>query len=537
MSATLKCVYTDVVHKFLKKIDQKCDEYKEALILLLVTVLLRIPNFFEPYWYGDEAIYLTIGTGLRQGLRLYTDIIDHKTPLIYYLAMVPNQFSFRLLNLGWMMVTAILFFLLAKALFKKTKLAFISALIFVLLTTLPWLEGHIPNGELFVLGFVLTGFWFIAKTALWQNFLSGRSQQALATVPKEILLLVASGFFFGLGVLTKVPGLLDFGVSLLLGWFSLAAVLTVQKNDWQKNLKAVWQFLVKSGWLFLGLLFPIGLSIIYFVSQGSGQDYLSYGLLYNFRYASSWQPQLTNPLLEFLFTLPGKTLILSSILLGLSFWKKYTPRFQFIAGWFALSLFAVLLSNRPYPHYFIQLVPAFSLLLIELWQSFRVGMRKTMILSALGLLILPLIAAGLLNLKPYLTSEYYGKFFKLITGQITQDEYDYSFDTLVEGNYQAAEVIRGLNGHRIFIWGTNPALYALTQTTPTSRFTVSFHIKDFQDHLNTLEQIKREMPKLIVVMDNEPDKFPELQRFLDLHYYPNNQYEYMTLYLLQENPR
>ena len=52
-----------------------------------------------------------------------------------------------------------------------------------------------------------------------------------------------------------------------------------------------------------------------------------------------------------------------------------------------------------------------------------------------------------------------------------------------------------------------------------------------------LEQIKREMPKLIVVMDNEPDKFPELQRFLDLHYYPNNQYEYMTLYLLQENPR
>ncbi|MFH2118435.1 MAG: hypothetical protein ABII10_01720 [Candidatus Paceibacterota bacterium] len=523
--------------KLLKKIDKKCDEYREVLVLLLITVILRIPNFFEPYWYGDEAIYLTIGTGLRQGLRLYTDIIDHKTPLIYYLAMVPNQFSFRLLNLGWMMVTTVLFFLVAKALFKKTKLAFTSSLIFVLLTTLPWLEGHIPNGELFVLGFVMTGLWLITKTALWQNFLSGRSHEALTMVPKEALLLVASGIFFGLGVLTKVPALLDFGMSLLIGWFSLVAVLISRKYGWKKNLKAIWQFAVKSGWLLLGLIIPIVLSIVYFVSKGSGQDYLSYGLLYNFRYAGSWQPELANSLLRFLFTLPGKILMLAGVLSGLSFWKKYTPRFQFIAGWFILSLFAVLLSNRPYPHYFIQLVPAFALLIVELWRALRAGMRKTMIFSALGLLILPFIAAGLLDLRPYSTSEYYGKFFKLITGQITQKEYDHSFNALVKDNYQAAKVIRGLNGHRIFIWGTNPALYALTQTTPTSRFTVSFHIKDFQDHLNTLEQIKKEMPKLIAVMDDESDDFPELQRLLDLNYYPNNQFEHMTLYLLQENSR
>lgn len=362
-------MYTGIVLKLLKKIDKKCDEYREVLVLLLITVILRIPNFFEPYWYGDEAIYLTIGTGLRQGLRLYTDIIDHKTPLIYYLAMVPNQFSFRLLNLGWMMVTTVLFFLVAKALFKKTKLAFTSSLIFVLLTTLPWLEGHIPNGELFVLGFVMTGLWLITKTALWQNFLSGRSHEALTMVPKEALLLVASGIFFGLGVLTKVPALLDFGMSLLIGWFSLVAVLISRKYGWKKNLKAIWQFAVKSGWLLLGLIIPIVLSIVYFVSKGSGQDYLSYGLLYNFRYAGSWQPELANSLLRFLFTLPGKILMLAGVLSGLSFWKKYTPRFQFIAGWFILSLFAVLLSNRPYPHYFIQLVPAFALLIVELWRD------------------------------------------------------------------------------------------------------------------------------------------------------------------------
>ena len=527
-------MYTNKVLKFLKKIEQKCEKYVEILVLWLIIIILRIPNFFEPYWYGDEAIYLTLGTGLKQGLRLYTDIIDHKTPLIYYLAMVPNQFYFRLLNLGWMLVTTALFFLVAKQLFKKNKLAFIGSLIFVLLTTLPWLEGNIPNGELFVSGFVMMGLWLLSKTALWKNFLTNKAYQALVMVPKEALLLIATGIFFGLGVLTKVPGLLDFGTALLLGWFALVAVLINQVTDWPKRLKICWQFLVKSSWLFLGLLIPIGLSVIYFISRGSGQDYLTYGLLYNFRYASTWQLQLTNPLLEFLFTFQGKVLALISILVTLSFCKKYTPRFQLIAGWFTLAMFATLLSNRSYPHYFIQLVPPFTLLLIELWEAINQKLKKAITVTALTLLILPLIAGWLLNLRPYSMSEYYGKFIKLITKQITIEQYDNSFDPLVKDNYAVAEIVRGLNGNRIFIWGTNALLYALTQTTPTSRFTVSFHIKDFRDYQRTLDKIKTEKPKLIILMKDEKEKFPGLQEFLDSYYYPNSQYPSMTLWLIQK---
>jgi hypothetical protein len=115
------------------------------------------------------------------------------------------------------------------------------------------------------------------------------------------------------------------------------------------------------------------------------------------------------------------------------------------------------------------------------------------------------------------------------------EQYDHSFNPFVKDNYAAADVIRGLNGHRIFIWGTNPMLYALTQTTPTSRFTVSFHIKDFRDHQRTLAQIKAERPKLIVVMKNETDEFADLQNFLDLNYFPNHQYDQMTLWLLRES--
>jgi hypothetical protein len=369
-------VYTVGVLKLLKKIDEECEKYVEIFVLWLTIVILRIPNFFEPYWYGDEAIYLTLGIGLRKGLRLYTDIIDHKTPLIYYLAMVPNQFYFRLLNLGWMLATSALFFLVAKSLFKKTKLAFASSFVFVLLTTLPWLEGHIPNGELFVLGFVMAGLWLLTKTHLWQNFLAGRARKALIMAPKETLFLLGSGILFGLGVLTKVPALLDFGTALLICWFALVTAWTTKTIRQAERWQVLWQFLVKFAWLFLGLLIPIALSIVYFISRGSGQDYLNFGLLYNFRYAGSWQLNLTNPLLEFLFTLPGKLITMAGIIVTLSFWKKFTPRFQLLGGWLALALFATLLSNRNYPHYFIQLVPPAALLLVELWQASRKRMQN-----------------------------------------------------------------------------------------------------------------------------------------------------------------
>ena len=88
---------------FFKKIDRFLDRQTLLLLLLVLIIILRLPNFFEPYWYGDEAIYLTLGNALKQGGQLYTTIIDHKTPLIYYLAMVPNQLYFRVLNLCWML--------------------------------------------------------------------------------------------------------------------------------------------------------------------------------------------------------------------------------------------------------------------------------------------------------------------------------------------------------------------------------------------------------------------------------------------------
>jgi 4-amino-4-deoxy-L-arabinose transferase-like glycosyltransferase len=46
-----------------------------------VLLLLRLPSFFEPHWYGDEAGYTTAARSLLQGRELYSEIWSNKPPL------------------------------------------------------------------------------------------------------------------------------------------------------------------------------------------------------------------------------------------------------------------------------------------------------------------------------------------------------------------------------------------------------------------------------------------------------------------------
>ena len=125
-------------------------------LLVLLGIALRIPSLFEPYWYGDEAIYLTLGEGIRQGLLLYRDIFDHKPPLIYLLAAIAGSvFWFKFILLVWNTVAIILFWKLAKN--------FLAALLFVLVTSLPLLEGNIANAELFILGPTLGAYLLLSN--------------------------------------------------------------------------------------------------------------------------------------------------------------------------------------------------------------------------------------------------------------------------------------------------------------------------------------------------------------------------------------
>ncbi|MGD9129563.1 MAG: hypothetical protein PVJ09_03695 [Candidatus Woesebacteria bacterium] len=551
--------------KFLKKVDKTLDREIPLFLLILLLIILRLPNFFEPYWYGDEAIYLTIGNALRFGEKLYTDIIDHKTPIIYFLAKVPNQLSFRFLNLLWTALATVSFYFLAKKIFKKKSLSFFSTLIFVLLTSLPWFEGYIPNGELFVIGFVMAGAYLLSNTNYFNNFLKGKiiktkqlvqskksaskkNQRSLFTLiknKKEELLIFIAGCFFALAILTKVPALLDFAAFMAIAWFSLVNTFSFSPKKLKNWKKQLLPQLKKFFILLAGVLTPILLSVIYFASKGSAKDYLDFGLLYNFRYASSWQLNFTNPVLIFAFSLKGKLILLSLLFFLLSFAKKLiTPKAQLLIAWFALSLFASLLSNRPYPHYFLQIMPAFSLLIIyllysllKIYQTKKKSLVNIVEISLASLLILIAFASmKLLKLGLHPVKTYYQNFYLYATRKLSEEDYYQSFNNLMRDNYKASKIIQDKAEKRIFIWGNNPMLYAHSKTIPTGRFTVAFHIKDFNAYRETMDGIKKHQPKIIVVMKDEQDPFPEFYRYLYRFYKLKYNLEYMFIFEKVDQP-
>ena len=147
------------------------------------------------------------------------------------------------------------------------------------------------------------------------------------------------------------------------------------------------------------------------------------------------------------------------------------------------------------------------------------------------LILMFILVMVLLDFAPYSTKKYYKNWYKLVTNQISKVEYRQTFDYLMTDNYEAAEIIKSSGEKNLFIWGTNPMLYALTEARPTGRFTVSFHIKDFDAFGETARDVVKKKPMFIVVMNNEDHQFSEFKSFLTLNYLPNsNQFEHFTLW-------
>ena len=527
---------------FYQQINNRARRAWPLMLLLLLLLVLRLPNFSEPYWYGDEGIYLTIGQALNKGYRLYSEIVDHKTPLIYVFAQTGSQLYFRLLLVFWMVVATAGFYRLAYLLFPGKRLTvFLTSLIFVIFTTIPWFEGNIPNGELFVMGFVLVATILLGKTAYFRDLLS-ENKEAIGFDRKEALWLLGAGTALGLGILTKVPALFDAGAILTAGYFTVTNRFSPRLTN-KRFLAALKLTGLRLGLIIAGIFLPILLSVVYFWAVGSGQDYLQFGLLYNLHYAGNWELDFNNTILNGLFTLPGKFVVAASGVFAITFLRKYVkPRTQFIFAWFMLAMFASLLSNRPYPHYFLQVIPPLALMvgipLTELTE------KKKKLSGLLQAVIVPVVSLGLfisvltlLKVGLYPVAAYYQNWLSLLSGRISAQEYRQLFNPVMTDNYEAAALIKSSGADTIFIWGTNPMLYALSGATPTSRFTVSFHIQDLNAYEETLRDFIADSPKYAVVMRNENDKFPEFFAYLYGNYQLFQEYDNFTLWRRLNPPK
>ena len=441
--------------------------------ILALVLILRVPSFFEPYYYGDEMIYVTLGQGVRQGLTLYKDIFDNKPPLLYLTAAAAgNLFWFKAILAFWSLITVFIFFKLSKLLFENNERAQqVSTFIFAILTTIPLLEGNIANAELFMIG----------PSILALLILLGKDLSS-----KKIFL---AGFLFGVSVLFKVPALFDAPV-IVFYW------LITNTKDWKNIIKNT---LI----LISGFVVPVLLTFVWYFAKGALPDYIHAAFLQNVGYLSSFRPgDVQKPFLvrNAPLLIRGLIVLLGSGVLFL-FRRTLSKKFILFSVWTLFALFAVALSERPYPHYLIQVVAPISFLLAMFFTEKSLEQSLTVIP-----LVLTFFVPVYYKFYFYPTVSYYQRFVNFSLNKVDKKTYLNSFGSNVNRNYAIAEFLQMSTTvkDKVFMWDSDSAtVYALSNRLPPIKYVADYHVLDYSSKKDVAKILAQNPPKIIITTSGE----------------------------------
>lgn len=461
---------------------------KWLLAIASISAVFRIPNLFEPLWYGDEAIYLTIGQQILRGDLLYVDVFDHKPPGIYYLtagslALFGHSVAaIKVVLFGWSIATLFALHALAARLLDRSAAVWAVA-VFSLLVTPIWLEGDIFGSEV-----------LMVLTTCLGMLLALRSSPFLA------------GICFGLSLLFKAPAIFDFGALFVF------VALGTERGRERQTLSAL-------GRLIAGLLAPVLVTVAYFAAHGALPEYYESALAYNVDYTGSGNHLVFEHGRLVLNAVPALLLVIALGFQALRRWRtgQGDPpgAFQFLLLWLAFAFYGVLLGGRPYEHYLIQAAPPFALL--AAFALTRPGMRRHLAAAAL------LVAAAVtldrdfdLDREFYLS--YYSNFLEYATGAKSFDDYANHLDRFTAGNYRLASFLRRDSGgtdESIYLYSDQPSIYFSARMDPVSKYVAYYHIAwDDEKKRTTAEEIRDERPLYIIAEDPRISPFPQLERML-----------------------
>ncbi|RJR25929.1 hypothetical protein C4578_00500 [Candidatus Microgenomates bacterium] len=459
------------------------------LFVLASVAVLRIPSLFEPYWYGDEGIYLTLGMGIKRGLLLYRDIFDNKPPLIYLLTALADGrlYWFRSMLFVSCLASIYFFFLLSKKIINSDKAVKVSVLSFALFTTIRFLEGNIANAEIFILLPAVLGYFAVFKEKSLKNF-------------------IFSGLLFSTAFLFKVPALFDFA--------ALSFFLIFLREKERINLK-------EGLTLFFSFLLPIFLVSAYFILKGAFSVYFNSVFLQTIGYLSSWETgsHVLNPLrlLKSDFAIRS-IILLFSLVLTFAFRKKLKEDLSLATAWFLFALYGASLSGRPYPHYLIQVIPGFSLLLGIFVKEIN---QKTIIRKALPLLLFAFLTATYWRYQfwAYETFSYYRNFIDFSRGKKDKTSYFNYFNPRMTEIYLISEFIKANTNktERVFVWADESNIYPLSQRLPATPYAAAYHVSDLKKTDTVLSRLENDKISLII-KDVKKEDFLGLEILLKNNY-------------------
>lgn len=444
------------------------------LIISFIFFLLRWPSLFEPYWYGDEGIYQAVGMLINSGQPLYSGAWDNKPPLLYVLYALFNsdQFLLRTVSLLFGMASIWVFYLTAKKLFAKSeKSVVLSTTFFAVLFGTRILEGNIANAENFMLlpilisAYLIISTDFIKKTAIHKfSFLAG--------------------LILSLAFLTKIVAIFDF--------FAFGSFLFV---DPEKSFKE--KFTQKLVPFVLGFSIPAILTFVYFLITNNFKDFFNAFLFSNVGYVGYGNKFIIPQ--GFLYIKAGLLFVFTIFL----YFKrdKISRPVLFASLWFAFALFDAFFAGRPYTHYLLMVLPSFCLMIGAVLAE-----KKERIFTLI-FLVLAFLAINLTFSFKGKFIQYYENLISFCTDKKDLTSYQSFFDANTPRDYEVSRYIRTSTseGDSIFVWGNNAQIYKLSNKTPIFRYTVAYHITNYETGIKEMENaINTKKPKLIVIMPNVP---------------------------------
>ncbi len=422
-----------------------------ALALLGAIVGLRWPASKRMIWSLDEGSTFTMAEQILHGEITYLNSADNRNPLTQYVQAAvfavagrwnaAAQHVFVAILLGF---SAILIWQLARRLGEEAT-GMAAALWFAVLSFnyLAAYDAMAAHTGWYMMFFSCLGFWLFAVA--WPR---GRWGMAFA-----------AGTAFGLSFLAKQPGLLDFGVPLVI-------LALIGGTDRSRRRDAA----VAIATMAAGFALPVLVTLVYFAKHGALRDLLFYSWTYNTKYYVPEVPlpqRLLGVRMPFLLAWNHSPVTLCCGLLGAG--GLLAAAFKslrvhpvspavlpwLILGWSATGLASTALSGRTFDHYSMQVIPPLSLACG--WITVRamawmggVWRRRRFAGAMLGLLFGALAVAVV---APMISRARHLELKEEISLLMGPD-----LRTLTRSD------------DRVFVWGYVPELYFFSHRLPATRF-------------------------------------------------------------------
>jgi len=462
---------------------------------VLILVLLRIPSLFEPHWYDDEGIYSGVANQMSYGAELYSGAWDNKPPFMYllFLSLIntgKTLFLTRALSLLFAIGTiAVVYKILQKVSIGKAKyFVFILA---ALLLGIPQLENNIANAENFFILFTTLGIYFALNRKFWLTAL-----------------------VYSIAITMKAQPFFEF--------ISLLPIILIFFYNAKEQTKTIF---LKLGKLFSIFLFPTVLIFGIFLVFGNFTEYLDSALLSNFKYVDEGSEAVKLLIFENSILLRPGILAVAILVIAFLYWKKkinFTSAIIFT--WFAGSLFGAALSSRGYPHYLLQAVPSF-IVLIAYSLSGKIlslrTLRNFVILAVSTILFVYTFFQGK-NFEEHLEySNYYQLGYGYLLGNVSRTDWSDFFNPKLKYMYDTARYIDSVtdNGTVIYSIDHTGWFYELSNTKSASRYVAYYHIWHIENRTEkAFKDIVDSNPEYIVFNRKETWIFPDLWKYIESNF-------------------